>query len=227
MELNLIQKVVIWAPPILLAITLHEVAHGWVARLFGDATAYVMGRLTLNPIKHVDPVGTVALPAVLIILGSPFIFGWAKPVPVHFGNLNRPKRDMVWVALAGPAANLAMAVGWTAITAVGLALQPDLAYIGEPLMLMGAAGVVINMVLMVLNLVPIPPLDGGRVAVGLLPQPFSRWVGYLEPVGLPILLVLLFTGLLGTLIGVPIFALASLFLGLAGMDLMTFLQFLQ
>lgn len=226
MELTLIQKIVIWAPPVLLAITLHEVAHGWVARLFGDDTAYVMGRLTLNPLRHVDPIGTVALPAVLVILGSPFIFGWAKPVPVAFGNLRNPKQDMVYVALAGPMANLGMALAWTVVTAVGLAMLPGMAYLGEPLMLMGAAGVLINTVLMVLNLVPIPPLDGGRVAVGLLPHPASRWVSYLEPFGLPILLVLLFTGTLGLIIGGPIFYVSDSLMGLAGMDLRTLLQFL-
>ena len=226
MELTLVQKIVVWAPPVLLAITLHEVAHGWVARFFGDHTAAVMGRLTLNPIKHVDPIGTVALPAALILLGSPYIFGWAKPVPVHFGNLRRPKQDMVWVAAAGPGANLGMALVWTLVTTIGLSLQPDLAYLGEPLMLMGAAGILINIVLMTLNLIPIPPLDGGRVAVGLLPQPASRWVSYLEPFGLPILLVLLFTGSLGLILGIPVFVMAGWMLGLAGMDLGTLLQFL-
>ncbi len=226
MELTLVQKIVVWAPPVLFAITLHEVAHGWVARYYGDHTAAILGRLTLNPIKHVDPIGTVALPAVLILLGSPYIFGWAKPVPVNFGNLRQPKQDMIWVAVAGPVANLVMALFWTGVTALGLALLSGLGFLGEPLMFMGAAGVLINIVLMTLNLVPIPPLDGGRVAVGLLPQPASRWVSYLEPFGLPILLVLLFTGTLGLLIGVPIFFLSSLLLGLAGMDLGTLLQFL-
>ncbi|HKJ89034.1 MAG TPA: site-2 protease family protein [Gammaproteobacteria bacterium] len=227
MELTLIQKIVVWAPPVLLAITLHEVAHGWVARLFGDDTAYVMGRLTLNPLRHVDPIGTVVLPAVLVLLGSPFIFGWAKPVPVAFGNLRNPKRDMVYVALAGPLANLAMALIWTLVTAFAIGMLPGMTYIAEPLMFMGAAGVLINVVLMVLNLVPIPPLDGGRVAVGLLPHPASRWVSYVEPIGLPILVALLFTGILGLIIGGPIFFISDKLMGLAGMDLRVLLQFLS
>lgn len=218
MEINLVQKIAVWALPVLFAITLHEVAHGWVAKALGDATAFVSGRLTLNPLKHVDPVGTVALPVGLLVLGSVTgsptpIFGWAKPVPVSFGNLRRPKRDMIWVALAGPGANLAMATFW-ALLAAGSGLLPG--GLAQPLLYMGVAGIIINIVLMVLNLLPIPPLDGGRVAVGILPQPASRWVENLEPLGLPILLVLLFSGALGAVIMTPFSVIASLFLNAAG-----------
>jgi Zn-dependent protease len=204
MELTLIQQVAAAVLPVLFAITLHEVAHGWVARLFGDHTAFVMGRLSLNPLRHVDPIGTVALPAALLLLGSPYLFGWAKPVPVHFGNLNHPKRDMIWVALAGPGANVAMGILWAVIGGLSAALfAPDsLPY--QFLVAMGVYGILANTVLALLNLLPIPPLDGGRVAVGLLPQPASRWVSYIEPFGLPILLVLLFTGALGALLLWPL-----------------------
>ena len=203
MELNLVQKIAVWALPVLFAITLHEVAHGWVAKAFGDATAFISGRLTLNPLKHVDPVGTVALPVGLLVLGSVTgsptpIFGWAKPVPVSFGNLRHPKRDMIWVALAGPGANLVMATFW-ALVAAGSALLPGA--VAEPLLYMGVAGIIINIVLMVLN---------------LLPQPLSRWIEYLEPLGLPILLVLLFSGALGAVIMTPFSVIATLFLSAAG-----------
>lgn len=219
MELTVIQKVVAAVVPVLFAITLHEVAHGWVARYFGDHTAFVMGRLSLNPIKHVDPVGTVALPAALLLLGSPYLFGWAKPVPVHFGNLRHPKRDMVWVALAGPGANLAMGLFWALIGGVGVALFPAGTLPYTLVVAMAVYGILANAVLGILNLLPLPPLDGGRVAVGLLPQPASRWVSYLEPFGLPILLVLLFTGALGYILLWPLNATLVALFGLTGIPL--------
>ncbi len=195
----MIQNIAIWALPVLFAITAHEVAHGWVAKKMGDKTAMMMGRLTLNPIKHVDPVGTVAVPLLLVILQTGFLFGWARPVPVTMENLRHPKRDMVWVALAGPASNGVMALLWVAVIQVG-ALVP-LSAIALPMVLMGSAGVVINVMLMVLNLVPLPPLDGGRIVAGLLPGPLSWKFSRIEPYGFFILIALLVTGILWGVIG--------------------------
>jgi Zn-dependent protease len=195
-ELNTIQRLIIWAPPILLAITLHEVAHGWTARVFGDTTAQSQGRLSLNPLRHIDPVGTVLIPLLLFFLGG-FIFGWAKPVPVNVHRLRHPKHDMALVALAGPGANLVMAIAWGLVMVIGQSLYPDLPALGVPLYLMGHAGIVINVVVGVLNMLPVPPLDGSRVLSGLLPEGFGRLMAGLEPYGLVILLLLLATGLLG------------------------------
>jgi Zn-dependent protease len=183
------------AIPVVLAITLHEVAHGYSARLLGDPTAYQMGRITLNPLKHIDPMGTILLPAMLIasnaMLGSSLpIFGWAKPVPVNFGRLRNPKADMLWVAAAGPAANLLQAFVWTLVFAIAIRLELGGAAL-DWLRIACSAGVMTNLALMLLNLVPIPPLDGGRIAVSLLPYslavPFSR----IEPYGFVLLFALL------------------------------------
>lgn len=214
-EFNIVQTLAIWALPVLFAVTLHEVAHGWVAKVLGDDTAAQQGRLSLNPIRHVDPVGTVLVPAVLVALGG-FIFGWAKPVPVNFGRLRQPKRDMIWVALAGPGANLAMALAW------GIGLKLIFAIGGNAPMVQGAAymcvaGILINLILMVLNLLPLPPLDGSRVVAGLLPIDTARKYLKIEPYGLVILLVLLFTGVLGALIGPPMAAAKSIILGVLGL----------
>lgn len=214
-EFNIVQTLAIWALPVLFAVTLHEVAHGWVARYFGDDTAAQQGRLSLNPIRHVDPVGTLLVPAVLVALGG-FIFGWAKPVPVNFGRLRQPKRDMIWVALAGPGANLAMALAW------GLGLKLAFAMGGNTPIVQGVAymcvaGILINLILMVLNLLPLPPLDGSRVVAGLLPVEAARNYLKIEPYGLVILLVLLFTGVLGALIGPPMAIAKSFVLGLLGL----------
>lgn len=194
-ELNTIQLIIVLAPPLLLAITLHEVAHGWVALRCGDTTAQAQGRLSLNPLRHVDPIGTVLVPGLLAVLGG-FIFGWAKPVPVNYYRLRQPKRDMALVALAGPLSNLLMALGWGLMALIGHGLRDTVSAIGEPLLLMGIAGIDVNVMLGVLNLLPIPPLDGSRVLVGMLPDRFGAAIARLEPYGLLILLVLLVSGVL-------------------------------
>ncbi len=194
---DIIQTITVYAIPVLLAITLHEAAHGYVARMFGDDTAWVEGRVTLNPLKHIDPVGTILVPSLAILLGG-ILFGWAKPVPVNFGHLRRPKQDMLWVAAAGPAANIVMAVFWAGMIKLAHDM-PGSAY-AQPLALMGSAGVSINAVLAALNLLPIPPLDGGRIAVSLLPYRAAATLAGLERYGLFIILALLFTGVLSNLI---------------------------
>jgi Zn-dependent protease len=201
---TLIENIVIAAPPVIFAITLHEAAHGYVARHFGDPTAWLAGRISLNPLRHIDPVGTLLVPALILATsylaaGSAMLFGWAKPVPVDFGRLRHPKREMLWVALAGPAVNLLMALGWTGLLKV-LMLMPLMAY-SRPLAEMSLTGIEVNLVLMVLNLLPLPPLDGGRVAVSLLPHPLAWKFAQLERWGFPILLLLMFTGILGDILG--------------------------
>lgn len=200
---SMIQGIAIYALPVILAITLHEAAHGYAAKHFGDNTAELEGRISLNPMRHVDPIGTVVVPLTMFIvskltLGAGFLFGWAKPVPVNFENLNRPKRDMLWVAVAGPAANLFMALCWALVIKLGLAM-PESDFV-KPMILMGIAGIKINVLLMVLNLLPLPPLDGGRMMVSLLPQRMGYYFAHIEPYGLIILLVLLFSGVLGAVI---------------------------
>jgi Zn-dependent protease len=195
---NLIQTIAIYALPVLFAITVHEAAHGYVARHFGDSTAYMLGRMTLNPIKHIDPIGTVAMPLLLLfttaaIPGGPFVLGYAKPVPVNFGNLRHPKRDMIWVALAGPVSNFIQAVIW-ALLLIGLFS----AGVQETFFLrMAQAGIIVNLVIAVFNLLPIPPLDGGRVLVGMLPRGPAYQLSRLEPFGFFIVLALLIPGILG------------------------------
>lgn len=198
-ELNLAQRIAIWILPVLFGITVHEVAHGWVARQLGDPTAMMLGRLTLNPLKHIDPFGTLLVPGILLMFGG-VIFGWAKPVPVTWENLKQPKRDMALVALAGPSANLVMAILWALLVKAGIVLHDGWTWIAQPLIFMGIAGIFINAILLVLNLLPLPPLDGGRVLAGLLPNRLAWKFGRIEPYGLIILLVLLFTGILGKLI---------------------------
>ena len=198
---EIIQTLSLYALPVMFAITLHEAAHGYVARLFGDPTATLAGRVTLNPLKHIDPIGTIVVPISILVMskivGGPFLlFGWAKPVPVDFGRLRRPKRDMLWVALAGPAANMFMAILW----AISLRLLFESGDRSSFWFQMAQIGININLVLMALNLLPILPLDGGRVLFSLLPQRLAWQYGRTEPFGLFIVIGLLALGILSTLI---------------------------
>jgi Zn-dependent protease len=197
-----LQTIALWVLPVVFAITLHEAAHGYVAKMFGDRTAEMQGRITLNPLRHIDLVGTILVPGVLILAakfgGPQFVFGWAKPVPVNFGNLRDPKRDMLWVAAAGPGANLAMAVLWALVLK---AAAPGGIVESANLLLMAKIGISVNLVLMALNLLPIPPLDGGRIAMSLLPMPAAHAFSRLEPFGLFIIVGLLAFGLLDNVMG--------------------------
>ncbi|MFA7241280.1 MAG: site-2 protease family protein [Sulfuricellaceae bacterium] len=197
MELTLVQKIAVYALPVIFAITLHEAAHGYAARHFGDSTAYMLGRISLNPLRHIDPIGTVIVPLLTLWVGG-ILFGWAKPVPVNFGNLRQPKKDMLWVAAAGPASNLAMACGWALVLKLST-LMPE-SSLSLPMALMGKAGVDINAVLLVLNLLPLPPLDGGRIAVSLLPNNLAWRFAGLERYGFVILIALLFLGVLNSIL---------------------------
>jgi Zn-dependent protease len=204
MEFNLVQTIAIYALPVIFAITLHEAAHGYVARYFGDLTAWRLGRVSLNPIRHIDLVGTILVPIAILVAskllgGGGMLFGWAKPVPVNFWALGNPKRDMFWVAAAGPLSNLAMALGWALVAKIGMVLPVNA--FSLPMQLMGEAGIMVNVVFMVLNLLPILPLDGGRIAVSLLPNRVAIPYARLEPYGFPILLLLVFTNVLGAILG--------------------------
>ena len=216
LQVSTVQQIAAWVMPVLLAITVHETAHGWVARRFGDKTAQMLGRLTLNPIKHIDPVGTILVPAVMLLLPGGFVFGWAKPVPVDWRNFKRPKQDMAWVAVAGPASNLLMALAWALAARVALGLSAD-NWIALPLLFMGVAGIFINTILMVLNLLPLPPLDGGRVVTGLLPGPYAYQFARIEPYGFFILVALLVTGVLGIVMWPVVKLVLQLMASVAGM----------
>jgi len=204
--LDTMQRVSIYLLPVIFAITVHEAAHGYAARYFGDMTAAEQGRISLNPLRHIDPVGTLLVPGLTLLVGG-ILFGWAKPVPVNFGRLRHPKRDMLWVAAAGPGSNLAMALLWALAIKVSPALPP---FAALPLALMGAAGIYINTVLMVLNLFPLPPLDGGRIAVSLLPHPWAWRLSRIEPYGFIILMLLWFTHILFAILGPLIMAVFNL-----------------
>jgi Zn-dependent protease len=208
-NLSTVQFAAIAILPLLFGITLHEVAHGWIAKYLGDKTALMMGRITLNPLKHIDPVGTILVPGMLMLLGGP-IFGWAKPVPVTWQNLRNPKRDMALVALAGPAANLAMAFFWALVARVGVMLAPTSAWTSVPMILMGKVGIILNLVLMVLNLLPLPPLDGGRIMTSVLPGPLAYRFSRIEPYGFIILIALLATGILWRVVSPPVAGLEHL-----------------
>ncbi len=215
---EILHGISIWALPVMLAIVLHEVAHGWVADRLGDDTARWMGRLTLNPLKHIDPVGTILVPLLLLVFGSPILFGYAKPVPVNFRKLRNPKRDMVWVALAGPATNIVLALASTALLAATTFLPLNMEWLAIPVASMCYASILINLVLCIFNLIPIPPLDGGRVAVGLLPGRFAYPLSRIEPYGFVIIIVLLFMGVLQELIGPAVLGGTDWLVGLAGVQ---------
>lgn len=216
LQVSTVQQISAWVMPVLLAITVHETAHGWVARRFGDKTAEMLGRLTLNPIKHIDPLGTILVPAVMLLLPGGFVFGWAKPVPVDWRNFKHPKQDMAWVAVAGPASNLLMALAWALAARVALGLSAD-NWIALPLLFMGVAGIFINTILMVLNLLPLPPLDGGRVVTGLLPAPYAYQFARIEPYGFFILVALLMTGVLSIVMWPVVQLFLQLMASVAGM----------
>lgn len=199
---SLVSTVAIYALPVIFAITLHEAAHGYVAKHFGDTTAFVLGRVSLNPTRHIDLVGTIVVPLAILLTtsftGRPMLFGWAKPIPVNYHALRNPRRHMLWVAAAGPAANLAMALGWALIGKLALVLPQN--YFSAPLFLISRAGVEVNVILMLLNLIPLLPLDGGRIVASLLPPRVSNSYARLEPWGFPILLALVFTNVLGVVL---------------------------
>lgn len=194
MEIETIQKITVYAIPLIFAITLHEAAHAFAARYFGDSTAYLLGRMTLNPIKHIDPVWTIVVPLITLLI-SPFVFGAAKPVPVNFGALRRPKQDMIWVAAAGPAANLLMMLLWALVGKFVLLFPASGGIIF--VILVAKAGIFVNAILMVFNLFPLLPLDGGRILAGLLPARASYLFGRTEPYGMFILVGLILTGVMG------------------------------
>ncbi|MGH8481504.1 MAG: site-2 protease family protein [Nevskiaceae bacterium] len=196
---ELAQTLAVWALPVLFAITLHEVAHGWAARALGDSTAAMMGRLSLNPLRHIDPVGTVLVPLIFVLMPGNFVFGWAKPVPVSWRNLRQPRRDMALVAAAGPLSNLAQALAWGVVLKIAL-MQGAGEGLWLGIRMMAIAGITVNLVLMALNLLPLPPLDGGRVLGGLLPPVWSAKLDRVEPYGMPIIVVLLVSGLLAPLL---------------------------
>jgi len=219
-DLPLVQQIAVWALPVIFAITLHEVAHGWIASKLGDQTAKMLGRLTLNPIKHIDPIGTIVVPIALLVMGG-FIFGWAKAVPVTPRNFKNPARDMAWVAIAGPASNLLMAIFWAMILKLGIVLQASSMMMSQGstdfLIYSGLAGISINLILLVLNLIPIPPLDGSRVLSAFLPSKLAWQYNRLSPYGFFILIGLMLMGLLSPLMSGPYNAFRSAILGLVGL----------
>ena len=214
---DLMVKISIWTLPVLLAITLHEWGHAWASNKLGDPTARMLGRVSLNPIRHIDPVGTILVPLMLLMIGG-FVFGWAKPVPVDGRNLAEPRRDHALIAIAGPLANVAMAFGWVVVHLIAVKLIADgQTWLGAPLRLMARAGIVINVALCVLNLLPLPPLDGSALVAWVLPEQMANTYERLAPYGMFILLGLVASGLLGTIIDPPTRAMLGFFWSLAGL----------
>lgn len=214
-ELSLIQRIVVWILPVVFAITVHEVAHGWVAKQYGDQTAWMLGRLTLNPIKHVDLIGTILVPGILLLTGTGFIFGWAKPVPVDPRNFANPRQAMAVVAVAGPLANLLMAVMWALLARIGVTLNVEV--LSLPMIYTGIAGISINLVLALLNLLPIPPLDGSRILTGILPIKWALQYNKLERYGFIIIIVLLASNFLNIILEYPMFEAQKFFFTIAGL----------
>jgi Zn-dependent protease len=210
MDQDLITNILMWIVPLSLAIILHEVAHGWVAYKLGDSTAKDLGRLSLNPIGHIDPIGTILVPGMLMVSGASFLFGWAKPVPVMFNRLRNPRRDMIWVALAGPGANLLMVFAWALIAKLVLAFMAFDSTSFQFMIGVVQKGIIINLVLMVFNLLPMLPLDGGRVVHGLLPRELGDKYAVTEQWGMFVIVALLATGILSKIIGPPLNYLSQL-----------------
>ncbi len=226
MDATTIQKITIWILPVLLAVSLHEAAHAWMADRKGDATARLLGRLTFNPFKHIDPVGTLLVPAIMITFTG-YAFGWAKPVPVDTRNFKNPKKDMVWVALAGPVSNFIMALIWAVILSLSVTFHDSRSSLSLFLLYMPIAGITINVILGVLNLLPVPPLDGGRIMAGLLPGRASMQYSKIEPYGLFIIIGLMLTGLLSYII-FPVISVFLLVLStLSGLDVEVFYRLLS
>ena len=211
-ELNLAQRIAVWALPLIFAVTVHEAAHGWVADRLGDPTARKLGRITFNPIPHIDLIGTILVP-MLMLSFTGFLIGWAKPVPVSVGRLHSPKRDMAIVAAAGPTVNLLMALAWSALLLLAHNLVHTMQAVAVPLVLMSVAGVFVNLVLMAINLLPVPPLDGGRVVTGLLPMAAARIYARIEPFGMIILILLLISGVIGAVLAPVVFGAIGLLPG--------------
>ena len=215
-ELNIMQQIAIWAIPVIFAITLHEVAHGWAASKLGDQTALMLGRLSLNPIKHIDPIGTVVVPIALLVMGG-FVFGWAKAVPVDARNFKNPAADMAKVAVAGPAANLLMAIFWAIIAKTSTILQTSIPDVGTYLIYTGFAGISINLILLVLNLIPIPPLDGSRVLSAFLPKKLAWQYNQIAPYGFFILIGMMLLGVLSPILMGPYIAIRDVIISLIGL----------
>jgi Zn-dependent protease len=222
MEFSIAQKIAIWALPVLFAITLHEAAHAWVAWKFGDQTARLSGRLTINPLKHIDLVGTILVPSIFLIImffnpGMNFLLGWAKPVPIDPRNMKNPRKGMAFTAAAGPGANFLMAFVWAALVKLGLTILHQNPWFAVPLIYMGEAGIMINLVLGVWNCLPIPPLDGGKILMNLLPPRMAWYFLRVEPYSLPIIILLIYTGTLSMLISPPVTLLSRLISHLFGL----------
>lgn len=215
-DLSTIQRIAVWILPVIFAITGHEVAHGWMAKKFGDNTAFLQGRITLNPLKHVDLFGTIILPGLMLLSFSGVVFGWAKPVPVEPMYFKKPRQAMIFVALAGPVANIIMAFFWAMLMKVGV-IYHDIEFISAPLIYTGAAGIHINLILALLNLLPIPPLDGSRVLSGMLPSYWAWQFNRLERYGFIILMLLLFTNVINAILAYPQYYLSQVFFSMAGL----------